>query len=202
MTYKVSSYYDGADRARHRLGRPGDRRAMAGGGAARVRPRPHQPAPGGDRRRAALVRSPTSSARRQGWDALNRGDLDDGAVAYIHPDVEWRRPWARAVSRARSTAGEEAYERWLREELPEVWEEFHGEDLEFTRAARTGACCCSGTAVAPRARRAAREVRVPFGQLGRFARRPGGRAPRLPGPRERARRPAGLERPERCLCNA
>jgi hypothetical protein len=28
--------------------------------------------------------------------------------------------------------GRAAYERWLREELPEVWEDFHGEDLEFT----------------------------------------------------------------------
>jgi hypothetical protein len=31
--------------------------------------------------------------------------------------------------------GREAYERWLREELPEVWEEFRGEDLDFRRRA-------------------------------------------------------------------
>ena len=60
VAYKVSSYYEGRDRARHRLGRPGDRRAMAGRRAARLGSRPRQPAAGGDRRRAPLVRRSTS----------------------------------------------------------------------------------------------------------------------------------------------
>ena len=51
--------------------------------------------------------------------------------------------------------GKAAYERWLREELPEVWEDFRGEDLEF-RSCRTGACCCSATSTAAAAQAAPR----------------------------------------------
>ena len=62
--------------------------------------------------------------------------------------------------------GREAYERWLREDLPEVWEEWRGEDLEFTEL--PGERVLLIGYIRGRGRASGAEVRVPFGQLARF----------------------------------
>jgi ketosteroid isomerase-like protein len=62
--------------------------------------------------------------------------------------------------------GRAAYERWLREELPEVWEDFHGEDLEFTELPG-GRVLLLGY-LQTRGRASGVDVRVPFGQLAQF----------------------------------
>jgi ketosteroid isomerase-like protein len=62
--------------------------------------------------------------------------------------------------------GREAYERWLREELPEVWEQFRGEDLEFTELP-DGRILLLGF-LHTKGRASGAEVRVPFGQLAQF----------------------------------
>ena len=60
----------------------------------------------------------------------------------------------------------EDYERWLREELPEIWEIFQGEALEFTELP-DGRVLLLGY-LHSRGRSSGAEVRVPFGQLARF----------------------------------
>ena len=166
VAYKVSSYYDGADRARHRLGRPRDRRAVAGG-ASRSSPIATAPTRGSRR-------SPTSSPgespdpRRGPARAGTRstgGDLD-AVLSYIHPDVEWRPALGPGGMEGNVYRGKAAYERWLREELPEVWENFRGEDLEFTELPG-GRVLLLGY-LHGRGRASGAEVRVPFGQLARF----------------------------------
>jgi ketosteroid isomerase-like protein len=62
--------------------------------------------------------------------------------------------------------GKADYERWLREELPEVWEDFPGEDLEF-RELPDGRVLLLGF-IHSRGRASGAEVRVVFGQLAQF----------------------------------
>src|SRR5688500_14501265 len=112
---------------------PGTTRRSACSGRSRSRSSPIATA-----QTHASRRSPTSSPgevsvleiARRGWDALNRKDLD-AVLAHIHPDVEWRPAQGPGGMEGNVYRGREAYERWLREELPEVWEEFRGEDLDF-----------------------------------------------------------------------
>ena len=185
-TYKVSSYYDGATERGIAFDDPAIGVPWPVERAARLGARPHQPDARGDRRRASLVSGSNLERARRGWDALNRGDLDDGAVATSIPTWSGGRRRVRAESRARSTAGKEAYERWLREELPEVWEEFRGEDLEF-RELPDGRVLLLGY-IAAAAARSGVEVRCRSASW-RGSGRPGGAAPRVPGPRERRWRP-------------
>ena len=102
---------------------------------------------------------------RQGWDALNRGALDE-VMTYIHPDVEWRPSLGPGGLEGNVYRGREAYERWLREELPEVWEHFEGEDLEFREL--PGERVLLIGFLRTRGRASGAEVRVPFGQLAQF----------------------------------
>jgi ketosteroid isomerase-like protein len=102
---------------------------------------------------------------RRGWEALNRQDLD-AVLATIHPDVEWRPAQGPGGMEGNVYRGREAYERWLREELPEVWEEFRGEDLDF-RELPGGRVLLLGY-IRGRGRASGAEVRAPFGQLARF----------------------------------
>jgi ketosteroid isomerase-like protein len=122
---------------------------------------------------------------RRGWDALNRQDLD-AVLAHIHPDVEWRPAQGPGGMEGNVYRGREAYERWLREELPEVWEEFRGEDLDF-RELSGGRVLLLGY-IRGRGRASGAEVRVPFGQAGAIPRRPGGADPRISRSRQCARR--------------
>jgi ketosteroid isomerase-like protein len=102
---------------------------------------------------------------RRGWDALNRGDLDT-VLGYVHPDVEWRPAQGPGGMEGSVIRGREAYERWLREDLPEVWEEWRGEDLEFTEL--PGERVLLIGYIRGRGRASGAEVRVPFGQVARF----------------------------------
>jgi ketosteroid isomerase-like protein len=102
---------------------------------------------------------------RRGWEALNRQDLD-AVLATIHPDVEWRPAQGPGGMEGNVYRGREAYERWLREELPEVWEEFRGENLDF-RELPGGRVLLLGY-IRGRGRASGAEVRAPFGQLARF----------------------------------
>ena len=87
-------------------------------------------------------------------------------LAYIHPDVEWRPAQGPGGMEGNVYRGREAYERWLREELPEAWEEFRGEDLDF-RELPGGRVLLLGY-IRGRGRASGAEVRAPFGQLARF----------------------------------
>ena len=68
---------------------------------------------------------------RRGWEALNREDFD-AVMQYIHPDVEWRPALGPGSVEGTVVRGREAYDTWLRQGLLEVWDEFRGENLEFT----------------------------------------------------------------------
>ena len=86
-------------------------------------------------------------------------------LSYIHPDVEWRPAQGPGGIEGTIYRGKEAYERWLREELPEVWEYFRGEDLQFSELP-DGRILLLGT-ICARGRGSGVEVHVPFGQLAR-----------------------------------
>jgi ketosteroid isomerase-like protein len=102
---------------------------------------------------------------RRGWDALNQRDLDT-VLSLVHPDVEWRPALGPGGMEGNVYLGKEAYARWLREELPEVWEDFRGEDLQF-RELSDGRVLLLGF-IHSRGRASGAEVRVPFGQLAQF----------------------------------
>ena len=80
--------------------------------------------------------------------------------------MEWRPALGPGGMEGNVYRGKEAYERWLREELLEVWENFQGEDLEF-RELPDGRVLLLGF-IHSRGRASGAEVRVPFGQLAWF----------------------------------
>jgi ketosteroid isomerase-like protein len=80
--------------------------------------------------------------------------------------VEWRPALGPGGMEGNVYRGKDAYERWLRDELPEVWEDFRGEDLEF-RELPDGRVLLLGF-IHSRGRASGAEVRVPFGQLAWF----------------------------------
>jgi ketosteroid isomerase-like protein len=59
--------------------------------------------------------------------------------------------------------GREAYERWLRTELFEVWEEFHGENLEFRELPGDRILLLGDLVV--KGKSSGLEMRTPFGQV-------------------------------------
>jgi ketosteroid isomerase-like protein len=102
---------------------------------------------------------------RRGWDALNRGDLDT-VLSYIDPEVEWRPALGPGGMEGNVYRGKAAYERWLREDLSEVWEEFRGEALDFREL--PGERVLLLGFLHSRGRASGAELRVPFGQLAQF----------------------------------
>ena len=112
-----------------------------------------------------MVTESNLETARRGWDALNRRDLDT-VLRFIHPDVEWRPALGPGGMEGNVYRGKEAYEQWLREELPEVWEDFRGEDLEFSELP-DGRVLLLGF-IHSRGRASGAEVQVPFGQVAQF----------------------------------
>ncbi len=81
----------------------------------------------------------------------------------IHPDFEWRPALGPGGAEGRVYRGRDTYERWLRTELLEVWEEFRGENLEF-RVLPGGRVLVLGELVV-RGKASGLEIRTPFGQI-------------------------------------
>ena len=99
---------------------------------------------------------------RQGWNALNRMDLDE-VLEYIDPDIEWRPALGPGGAEGRVYRGREAYAQWLKTELFEVWEEFRGENLEFRELPGNRILLLGELVV--RGKASQMEIRTPFGQI-------------------------------------
>jgi ketosteroid isomerase-like protein len=84
----------------------------------------------------------------------------------VHPDVEWHPAQGPGGIEGTVIRGRDEYERWVRVDLPESWEEFRGEDLEFTELP-DGRVLLLGY-IRARGRASGAELRVAFGQLARF----------------------------------
>ena len=82
----------------------------------------------------------------------------------MHQDVEWRPVLGPGGAEGRVYRGREAYERWLRTELLEVWEEFRGENLEFRELPGNRILLLGELVV--RGKASGVEIRTPFGQIG------------------------------------
>ncbi len=126
---------------------------------------------------------------RRGWEAFNRRDFDT-LLDMIHPDMEWRPAQGPGGVEGQIYRGRDAYRDWLYKDLPEVWEDFHAEELEV-KDTGDGRVIASGYVVGT-GRGSGAEVRVPFSQLASFR---DGKVVRIDGflTREGAREAAGLE---------
>jgi ketosteroid isomerase-like protein len=102
---------------------------------------------------------------RRGWEAFNRRDFDT-LLDMVHPDMEWRPAQGPGGVEGEVYRGRDAYRDWLYKELPEVWEDFHAEELEFEDAG-DDRVSVSGYVVGT-GRGSGAEIRVPFSQLGWF----------------------------------
>ena len=81
----------------------------------------------------------------------------------MHPDVEWRPALGPGGAEGRVYRGREAYERWLRTELMEVWEEFRAENLDIRELPGDRVLLLGDLVVKGKA--SGVEIRTPFGQL-------------------------------------
>jgi ketosteroid isomerase-like protein len=81
----------------------------------------------------------------------------------IHPDIEWRPALGPGGAEGRVYRGRDAYERWLRNELLEVWEEFRGENMEFRELPGHRILLLGELVV--RGKASGVEMRTPFGQI-------------------------------------
>ncbi len=126
---------------------------------------------------------------RRGWEAFNRKDFGT-VLDTMHPDVEWRPAQGPGGVEGHVYRGRDAYREWLFKDLPEVWEDFHAEELEVLDAG-DGRVIASGYVVGT-GRGSGAEVRVPFSQLAWFR---DGMVVRIDGflTHEGARAAAGLE---------
>jgi ketosteroid isomerase-like protein len=100
---------------------------------------------------------------RRAWEAFNRRDFDT-VLESIDDEFEWRPAQGPGGIEGTVYRGRDAYERWLRSELPEVWEEFRAEDLEF-RGLDDERVMVLGY-IRAKGRSSGAEVRVPFAQIG------------------------------------
>jgi ketosteroid isomerase-like protein len=126
---------------------------------------------------------------RRGWEAFNRKDFE-AVLDMMDPDVEWRPAQGPGGVEGQVYRGRDAYGDWLYKDLPEVWEDFHAEDLEVVDAGE-GRVIVSGYVVGT-GRGSGAEVRVAFSQLGWFR---DGKVVRIEGfmSRAGAREAAGLD---------
>ena len=125
---------------------------------------------------------------RRAWEAFNRQDYE-ALLELVHPDMEWRPAQGPGGIEGQVYLGRDGYRKWLYEDLPEVWENFHAEELEFADTG-DGRVMISGY-IAGKGRGSGAEIRVPFSQLG-WAR--DGRIVRIDGflTRDGAREAAGV----------
>jgi hypothetical protein len=84
-------------------------------------------------------------------------------LEYVHPDIEWRPALGPGGAEGRVYRGREAYERWLRTELFEVWDEFRAENLEFRELPGDRILLLGDLVVKGKA--SGVEIRTPFGQI-------------------------------------
>jgi ketosteroid isomerase-like protein len=96
------------------------------------------------------------------WDAFNRRDFD-AVLEYMHPDVEWRPALGPGGAEGRVYRGRDAYARWLRTELLEVWDEFQGENLTFRELPGDRMLLLGELVVRGKASHV--ELRTPFAQI-------------------------------------
>jgi ketosteroid isomerase-like protein len=123
------------------------------------------------------------------WEAFNRGDYET-VLGNMHPDLEWRPAQGPGGIEGQVYRGRGAYRDWIYNEVPEVWEDFHAEELEYADVG-DGRVVITGY-IAGKGRGSGAEIRVPFSQLG-WTR--DGKVIRLDGftSREGAREAAGLQ---------
>jgi len=100
---------------------------------------------------------------RRAWEAFNRQDYE-ALLELVHPDMEWRPAQGPGGIEGQVYLGRDGYRKWLYEDLPEVWENFHAEELEFADTG-DGRVMISGY-IAGKGRGSGAEIRVPFSQLG------------------------------------
>jgi ketosteroid isomerase-like protein len=81
----------------------------------------------------------------------------------VDPDIEWRPALGPGGAEGRVYRGRDAYERWLRTELFEVWDEFRGENLEFREIPGNRILLLGDLVV--RGKASGLEIRTPFGQI-------------------------------------
>jgi hypothetical protein len=81
----------------------------------------------------------------------------------VAPDIEWRPALGPGGAEGRVYHGRDAYERWLRTELFEVWDEFRAENLEFSEVPGNRILLLGELVV--RGKASGLEIRTPFGQI-------------------------------------
>ena len=96
------------------------------------------------------------------WDALGRQEFEP-VLELMHPDVEWHPALGPGGAEGRVYRGRDEYERWLRTELMEVWEEFRAENLEVRELPGDRVLVLGELVVKGKA--SGVEIRTPFGQL-------------------------------------
>ena len=96
------------------------------------------------------------------WEALARQEFEP-VLELMHPDVEWRPALGPGGAEGRVYRGREEYERWLRTELMEVWEEFRAENLEVRELPGDRVLLLGDLVVKGKA--SGVEIRTPFGQV-------------------------------------
>ena len=113
--------------------------------------------------RAALVTENEELAKRA-WEAFNRARLRDRSSETCTPTSNGGRRRAQAGIEGQVYRGRDAYRKWIYNEVPEVWEDFHAEELEYADMG-DGRVVITGY-IAGKGRGSGAEIRVPFSQLG------------------------------------
>ena len=106
--------------------------------------------------------APNVERTHRAWEALNRGDFTV-VIELMHPDIEWRPALGPGGAEGRVYRGREEYERWLRTELLEVWEEFRAENLDVRELPGERMLLLGELVVKGKA--SGLEMRTPFGQI-------------------------------------
>ena len=106
--------------------------------------------------------SPNVERTYRAWEALNRQDFT-AVLELMHPDIEWRPALGPGGAEGRVYRGREEYERWLRTELMEVWDEFRAENLDVRELPGERILLLGDLVVKGKA--SGLEMRTPFGQI-------------------------------------